>query len=279
MARRVTLPESRLKRRKRVRRVRLLIALSVLLLLLLGIVIGLSWVPFIRIHMVEVRGTETIATSTLEEFVNGEIEGKMIFVLPKNNIFLYPKQNIISKLLARYPTLKGANVRAQNFETIGVEVAERKPRALWCGENKSDGDQCYLMDETGFAYAEAPAYENAPYVRYFGAATTTEGFTSSITPKQFLTAENFAALLALVDALAAHQKNSLIKEAEVDSHSDVYLAFSNGFTLIFSLKDAKGDVFERFTLALASGPFLNKSIADFEYLDLRFGDKLYYRER
>ena len=53
--------------------------------------------------------------------------------------------------------------------------------------------------------------------------------------------------------------------------------FASGFVLKFALSDAGGDVFERFSLALAAEPFLGRSLSDFLYLDLRFGDKLYYK--
>jgi len=45
----------------------------------------------------------------------------------------------------------------------------------------------------------------------------------------------------------------------------------------FAVADAAGDTFERFSLALGAGPFLEHPLSDFAYLDLRFGDKLYYK--
>ena len=55
------------------------------------------------------------------------------------------------------------------------------------------------------------------------------------------------------------------------------MRFADNFTLIFTLVDQGGDVFERLTLALTSGPMAAHKLGDFQYLDLRFGDKLYYK--
>ena len=63
----------------------------------------------------------------------------------------------------------------------------------------------------------------------------------------------------------------------VDSNGDVHIMFASGFTLLFPISADGGDVYQRFTLALQSDPFTSHKLSDFEYLDLRFGDKLYYK--
>ena len=68
-----------------------------------------------------------------------------------------------------------------------------------------------------------------------------------------------------------------MQSISVDAVGDVRVMFTNGFTLIFALSDDSGDLFERFSLALSSGPFVAHTLSDFAYLDLRFGDKLYYK--
>lgn len=275
MARRVTLPESKLKRRKRVRRMRLAAVLCTALLLILGALAGLSWLPQLRVQSLEIRGAETIATSSVEAFAKAKLEGRVLLVLPRDNIFWYPKKEISAGLLAEYPSLLKADVHAENFETVGITLAERHAKALWCDQ---DGN-CRLMDAGGFVYAPDLSLDTPLLVRYTGEATTTRGYTSQTEPLQYLTPAEFASLSTLVAQLDDNQKDSTIDQVDVDANDDAHAHFSNGFTLIFALKDAGNDVFERFTLALASQPFLDKTIADFEYLDLRFGDKLYYKEK
>jgi len=277
MASRVALPESKLKRRRRIRRTRLSIAFGVLLLILAATVVGASWIPQLRIKHVSVRGLETLASSTVAEFATKKIDGRMLLVFPKDNILLYPKKEVERGLLKEFPALKDAVIHADNFEAITINAAERHPKALWCGESPVLSQNCRLMDEGGFVYS--PGLENAlsGLIRYTGAATTTRLYTAQTEPLQYLTAREFAALEALVDALGQNQKQTAIAMVDVDAHSDVRVIFENNFMLLFALKDAGSDVYERFTLALASGPFLNKTINDFDYLDLRFGDKLYYR--
>jgi hypothetical protein len=279
VARRVALPESKLKRKKRIRRTRLAILLGVVFILLAGLIVGLSWIPYIRIHSIAVSGTETVSTSSVEQFAQQKIAGRKLFVFPEDNIFLYPKKEIKSGLLAANPQFKSADVHAENFETIGIDVAERHAAALWCGASAGESGECRLVDENGFAYAPDLSLVSPAFVRYTGEATTTRGYTSQTEPLQYLTPDGFRALSALVLALDQNQSGTEISSVDVDQNSDVHANFANGFTLLFALKDADKDVYQRFILALASQPFLNKTIADFDYLDLRFGDKLYYKEK
>ena len=136
-----------------------------------------------------------------------------------------------------------------------------------------------LMDENGFVYAPAGDFSGDAYFSYYGVATSSTGFVAEPLPRQFLTVEQFHSLAALAKAFADNQSNTRISRVVVDSNNDVHLSFANGFTVLFVLAPRGGDVYERFTLALASEPFLKRSVSDFEYLDLRFGDRLYYHLR
>lgn len=232
--------------------------------LLCLIAVGISYIPFVQIRGVAVSGAQTLATSTVANYVESHIAGRYLFVIPKRNIFLYPKDTIADGLLASFPELKVADVHAGDFHTLEVEVVEREPKALWC-----QGTDCYLMDQEGVVYA--PAHERDGFVQYHG---STRG---DRLPRQYLNADQFEALFSLVDALSQKVATSRITRVSIDNHADVEAEFDNGFMLKFALGDASGDTFERFSVALTAGPFVEHSLSEFLYLDLRFGDKLYYK--
>ena len=271
---RVELPESRLRLRKRRRRVRLTVVLAAGILLLLSGAVDLAYLPALQISAVQVEGAQTVSSSTVEAFVRERLEGSYAYILPKTDIFLYPKRSIARALVAAYPQFASVDVHAVDFRTIAVAVVEREPRALWCA------DRCYLMDENGVVYGEAPVFSAPVYTTYQG-TTTGERL-----PKQFLAPGEFLPLSALVDAIAQKIPGERLQEVEVDAQFDVQMHFEGaapaggqGLTVRFALHDEGGDVLERFTLALSSAPFKDKPLSGFEYLDLRFGDKLYYKER
>ena len=266
---RVELPESKLRARKRRRFVRLAAGLIVFLLFTSSGLVGLTYLSSLQIKDVAVSGAQTLSSGTVETFARDRLSGEYWYVFSKSNIFLYPKQQIAADLIKAYPVLASADVHAVDFHTIAVNLVEREPRALWCTQD----ERCLFMDENGVAYGEAPTFSEPVYLSYYG-TTTGEAL-----PKQYLTPEQFQSLSALVDALAQKISDSAIVAVDVDTNKDVSVRFANSFTLRFALSDAGGDIFERFSLALTSEPMKAHKLTDFEYLDLRFGDKLYYKLR
>jgi len=244
----------------------LLLAVA-LAVVLIGLFAGASHLPFLQISGVALSGNRTLASTTLTAFVEEKLEGAYWYIFPKRNIFLYPKREIRDALLAEHPLLSAAEVHAQDFQTIAVQVVEREPRALWCDSG------CYFMDETGAVYAPAPSFSSPVYASYHGA------LSGGKWPKQYLAPESFSALAALVDAVVRELAAEELSGVYVDRAGDVSMRFASGFELRFVLGDSEGDIFERFTLALTAEPFAGKSMSEFEYLDLRFGDKLYYKQK
>lgn len=263
---------SRLRERRR-RRVLIMAGAVLLCLVLLFAACALFFnASFARISHVDVSGEDVIPATSVEEVVRHDIAGDYLWVFPKNNIFLYPRGTIERDVLALFPTLKTAGVHAKNFQTISVVVVERTPQALWCGDTVSqERGTCLLLDENGLAYANAPSYSGAVYQTYYGS------LPRGSLPKQFLSPEEFRTLEALAAAFQKKLTPDTLTSVFVDSNSDVHLQFKGGYEIMFALRDDTGQIFDRFSLALTSAPFASHSLSDFEYIDLRFGDKVYYK--
>ncbi len=267
---RVELPKSRLKE-KRKKRKRILIALGCgFFVSIIGIIIGFTWLPFLRIQVVEVEGSKTVRNDTIENVVYSQLSGAYLHVFARSNIFLYPTSAIKQELLTSFPTLVTVRVRAKSLQRIGVSVVERQPVALWCGGKMASSSGCFLIDSAGVVYAPAVMYAGDAYQKYYGVVI------GNTLPQQFLDPGLFHSLQSLVDAL--QKKVQLQAQAiSVLQDNDVSVTFENGFSLRTSLSANQGDMFEHFDLALQAAPFAVHKLSDFEYLDLRFGDKLYYK--
>lgn len=271
MVSRVDLPKSQLRERRRRRRMFLVALAAGSVILLLAAIVGATWLPFMRVKQVSVMGTKTVMPEKLQASVLHEIAGAYAFVFAKSNILLYPRSTIEHNLLQQFPILGAVNVHAENFHTIAVVVTERQPAALWCGESlASSTSSCYLLDKTGTIYAPAVVYSGDAYQKYFGPTT------GGALPQQFLTPAEFHSLSVLVDSLQGEQHLTM-QSISVDAVNDVRVMFSNDFELVFALNSDSGDLFDRFSLALMADPFVAHKLSDFQYLDLRFGDKLYYK--
>ncbi len=243
---------------------------GVAVMLVLGSLAAVTWLPHLRIATVEIVGAEGTSAQTIKSFVSKKLEGSYMYVFPKDNIFLYPKEEIIENILAEFPTISNVEAYAENFQTLAIKVTERTPKALWCGESPENKLPCLLIDEKGVAYQNAAEFSGPVYVEYYGNISQDE------LPQQYLSADEFRSLAALTQALRESQ-SQIVTRVWVDEEKDVYAKFSSNFVLIFNLADDGGDIYERFVLAQTAEPFVARSLADFEYLDLRFGDRLYYK--
>jgi cell division septal protein FtsQ len=270
---RAPLPKSKLKLRRRRARVRIggLIALAVLVIA--GGLIASLYAPFWRIAHLNVEGSQSVSQQLIESQVAKILGGSYFAVFPKDNALLYPKSEIIASLKTRFPALSQVNVSLTDLTALDIKVSEYGPYALWCGEAADANAPCYLMDQDGTAYATAMSYEGSGYVRYYGAAT------GKALPRQYLSIVQFRALRALLSEIENNVAPTQLVSVVVDANNDVRATFGAGFTLIFSLNDDGGSVFKHFVLAQTAEPFAGHTLADFEYLDLRFGDKLYYKLR
>lgn len=267
---RVDLPQSKLRARRRRQKVFAALAVTALVAAVAGIILGVSWLPHIRVSAIDIEGVEGSRAEAIESVARKHIEGRYLYVFPKSNILIYPKHSLTKDLYDQFPRLAAVQVQARNFRTISIVVHERVPESLWCGRVPEERVPCVFMDEGGVAYEAAAEFSGTVYTEYFGSTTKTT------LPNQYLAPEQFRSLTALVQAFKDKEKERIVRVV-VDEQGDVRATFENGFTLMFVANEDSGDVYARFLLAKTAEPFTTHPLADFEYLDLRFGDRLYYK--
>ncbi|MDE2213459.1 MAG: hypothetical protein KGJ34_02970 [Patescibacteria group bacterium] len=277
---RAPIAQSRLKLRRRRRYITLATIILVLIALLFGGLVALARAHFWRIATIVISGDSSVPTSTVEAFAQGELSGDYLFLFPKNNILLYPRQKLQENIAQSYPELASVSVSTNSLSQISITLTSRQPAALWCGEVPLPAlpqgpTSCLILDASGVAYAQTNSPDTSSYIAYYGALST----SSTQLPVQFLTPSGFESLSALIAALAQKANAGSVVSVAVDEDNDVSVQFSDGFLLLFALRQDTGKVLQYFSLALTSAPFQNNSLSSIQYLDLRFGDKLYYKLR
>lgn len=266
-------------RMRRRRRTRIMIALAIIVILgLFASAVYLIRAPFLRIQMVQVTGADPASQAEITAFVATQLSGNRHYFIPKNHVWEYARLDLGKSILAAFPRLSNAEPKLQSLTTLTVKVSERLPKALWCSMEATqvllDNVSCQLLDQNGAAYSAAPEASSLVYVTYYGALDMSQ------TPPQFLTPQQFRTLGLLIDTLTEKAGAGPALNATVDSYGNVTLEFQNGFAVLFALDDAmnrSGVLLQRFGLALGSAPFSAHKLSEFEYLDLRFGDSLYFK--
>ena len=265
--------QKRLPLRARRRRVRAGIVFLVLLLIAAAIyaVHWVSYLPALNVSQVIVAGTETLPPQLVQTFVESKLNDGSYRFFSRSNIFLYPKTAIEQGAVAFFPRIKSAVVSRPSLfsRTVVVTVEERQPYARWCIST----DECFQMDATGFVFASADASTTPssifaePYV--FSGALAGEPVGQVFIPGRL------RGLLALLTVL--QQQDGLTPlRVSVVSGQDFSVDFQEGFSLKASFGADAGTLARNLKLVLDSDALAGKEF-QIEYVDLRFGNKAYFK--
>lgn len=267
---REVLPPSKLReRRKRARVWRAILICACLAMLLAG-AIGAFYLPAVTIAEVRVEGAHSIASEAIAGIVERGLSGRRFLILPKRNALIYPREGILAQLRAEHPKLKTIAMSLSGLKTLSVSVSERAPYARFCGATPSPDAACFFMDETGVVYEPSPSFSDNPYVDWYGGEPLAPG-------QRFLTQEEFSLLRPLADAFKG--EGLTVRSIAVDDVRDVHVYDATGAEVRFALTRKPEDVLRALRAARASEALAGKELSEIEYIDLRFGNRLYYRLR
>lgn len=267
------LPPSRLASARRLRRRRrALLALGGALLLLAALIV-VARLPALQVKTVVVNGNEVTTDEELKTLVNQTLEGNYWFVFPKSNIFLYSRsaiENAITKSIARVST---ASVSSADLSTISIAVRERGPSALWCeGEfDKNDPvpSPCYFIDSDGLIFAEAPSFSGNVFLRYWGL------FGGVPIGRQLVELSAYREMAYFMSVLPKF--NLEPTDVILDLQGDVTVQLQGDARLLFARSQDLGEVLQNLDSVLSSEPLEGTDSLELDYIDLRFGNKIFYR--
>ncbi|MEK7569758.1 MAG: hypothetical protein AAB500_02630 [Patescibacteria group bacterium] len=244
------------------------------LFLLTGVFVGLVYASsFSRFNIkgVEVIGAKVVDEAEIRKVAEEELSGKYLWLFPRSNFLIYPKSKMGDRLLDNFKTLKSATIKLTGEESLSIEITEREPRFIWCGRSPEESGECYFMDEGGFIFAPAPYFSGNVYFKFFGDV-------GSVAPEGVsFASSNFGKLSVYKDVainLGLDVSHFVVSQ---EGGAALYFQKKSGVArIIFPLdKDAEKTA-DNLALVLGSEDLKDKLEA-LEYIDLRFGNKVYYK--
>lgn len=253
-------------RRRRERKVRRLLFRLVLLIILLASLVSVTWLPQFAIDKVVVAGTSDETAKSIQREVEDDIRQTYFGIIPRSNFLLYPRSSIKENILKTHLEFESINVGIENIHILNIRVVERKPVALWCVN-----EECSMIDERAYVYSKsevASSTSSSLLHIYDKSASSTIPFG-----KEALAPENFKAMLSVISMLQTSKLPVESVSIEVGGQY-VFKIVDNG-RLIFSDKKPFEQSYQDLVSALKSPVFATSS--KFQYIDVRFGNKVFYR--
>ncbi|MCX6747702.1 MAG: hypothetical protein NTW98_02020, partial [Candidatus Nomurabacteria bacterium] len=141
---------------------------------------------------------------------------------------------------------------------------------------------CYFMNEAGYIFDKAPYFSGNVYFKFFGVLDqkTENPLGQSYFP------ENFSKMVSLLDSVKSFDLKPASLFIKEDMDIILYLK-SNTFSpdshkIIFNTNSDIPKILENLHASITTEPLkseLKKKYEDLLYIDLRFGNKIYYKFR
>jgi hypothetical protein len=272
------------KRKRKVIRNRIIFFAIIFVLLLVGLAF-LSYWHEINIQDIQIEGNKIIDKQDIKKVAQENIEGKYFWIFPKTNSFIYPVKKIEENLSEKYKRLKDIkiDVDANDLKTLWISVSEYDGKYLWCGDKIIDSfvdQQCYFLDADGYIFDKAPYFSGEVYFKFFGNAvsdlTNPVGSTFAL--------DYFKNLISFKESIEKMNLKPVIFYLEDTEDGSFYLSSEtsapNAPKILFKLDSDYTKLVENLQSAITTEPLqteLKNKLNDLLYIDLRYGNKVFYK--
>ncbi len=268
---------ARAKNRRRRQRNLKLMAAAALTLTLIALLIWSVETSYLRISTVYVTGTIAISGEEIKSLTQTILAGDYFNLIPKNHFLWYPREEIKQAILTHYPRAEQVSVGWSSPTAITINLKERAPEVLVCGEH------CFFADSTGLIYASAPIFSQPVYL-IWNLGSTTANLNQLIVPtNQFValnSAANYFTAVFKHRGLSAWQITT-IKGLTINDFQLLAVNLKNNQQLPILVTAQAVATASAQNLDLTLDYLLGSStvpvMPPLEYLDLRFGNKVFYK--
>ncbi len=248
------------KRRRKRLYIKFALVFFVLLMMFSAGLFGLFNFEEFKISSIEVRGVPEHQKNLLLAEVAGIMSAKKFWVIPQDRIFSFPTQNTQTQLIEKFLNLKEILVIKESTD-IFIQAKERKPVAILCKDEFKD---CLFVDKTGFIYSEAPLFSAGIFIKLFDERSIRPSLGQFLLPE-----EKFQNLLVFKKVL---DDFFIVESVYLDKENVYRFYFEGGSYIIVDNDDNWETTVNNFNVF-----YKDFDGQEFEYIDLRFGNKVYYK--
>ncbi len=241
--------------------------LTLVLLLIGGVIWFGSRLEPLTIASVSVEGGETVDRAEVKRAVEAELDGEYYKIVPKRFSWSYPEQRIEAAVRS-IDRVKDVALARPDGRNLIVRFTEYAPAALWCEAGRRD--DCVFLDSTGYGFTKAPPLQGTAMLRYVNAGEPAVGERPF--SYEFMRDTGFFA------AAVRKEFGMSVSMVEKIGGEEATFELAEGGLLKITLRQPVVDTLDNLRVLLASEQFSNLRPGSFQYIDLRFGDKMFVNQ-
>jgi cell division septal protein FtsQ len=217
-----------------------------------------------HIDSISVTGNEILDSSTIERFVREYLE-EDYFLMPQSHILVFKESGLEYRLQQELPEIKAVEIFQQQ-QDISLDIKERSPDALWCNETLED---CQYVDKDAFAYKQAPGTLENIYL----VVLTEETPSLRAYPLPTDLYKSIRKFSEDLEALLEHDTTRI-------SFDEKDILYDFKYFSVYTTQDRLGEnIIDDIRVVKNQLPLFSKnSLKSLEYIDVRFPDKVLYKE-
>lgn len=274
------------KKRKKI------IKYSAFLIFLILLILSISFLSFhkgLTINSIKISDNKYLEEYEVIEKINKILDERYFFLFSKRNFLIYPKAKIRESILTENISILNLNLELNGLNQLIVSVTEHRPVAKWCTK---DDEDCYLVNQDGLIYIKDKSInklstesskdsnsdilrgnEHEKLLKLYGI----RGSLENIIGQHYLETDLFDNIMKTVDYLRDIDFNaSHISTIDGETFS-VY--FIDKPYLLISKYGQPKNVIQNLKITIETEELNRAQLENLEYIDLRFGNKVYYKIR
>ena len=237
----------------------------------IALLVFIARLEYFEINAVKIEADGMIDRSEVTEDIANILSGSY-FIFPRRNSLIYPKGDMERSLKFNVPRVKEVDIKRRDLNTLEISIIERKPEALWCGDNSEYLGWCFYVDQKGFVYSQAPFFSGHILFRYYGGDVDPDDpLRSYLTSPEEL--EEINRFISHLEELRIEPNAVYLKENEFE------VLLKGEGSLHLTRGGSLEEPFSRLRSLFRGGgqSFVIEGNPAFSYIDLRFGKRVYYK--
>lgn len=223
-------------------------------------------IPALQITDIQVEGGETIPRDEIRGVAETVLDESYLRLIPKRFGWLYPAATIRQRIQT-IERVREVTV-GRDGQTVAITFSEYLPAALWCDPQLTE---CVFIDAEGYAFTNAPHLSGEAFMRYIHHSESPQTGQQAFSPSFMTRTQRFADLLAANFGWYATR----VVQGE---RADVTYELAGGGAIKTTYDYATEETLENLQTIIGSEDFADLAPGNFQYIDLRFGNKVYVNE-